>query len=95
MSSLGRKGRVFYAFLLSYLLILLIPVFMSVLLFNRAQNIVTTESDRGNELLLQQMNTYLDSVMTDLVGFYEVLGVAGCQRSGRSGKGPGVRCAFS
>ena len=56
MRVLRRKGRVFYTFLLSYLLILLIPVLMSVLLFNRAQTIVNTESNRANQLLLTQMN---------------------------------------
>ena len=61
-----KKGRVFYQYLASYVLILLIPVVMSVFLFNRASNVLTAEANRANNLLLDQIKTYFDMVMSDV-----------------------------
>ena len=38
---------------------------MSIFVFNRGQNIIEKEAERANDLLLKQMNSYLDMVMTD------------------------------
>jgi two-component system, response regulator YesN len=65
-----RKGRVFYTYLISYVPILLIPILMSVVLFNRAQSVLDSEAARANDLLLNQMNSYLDMVMTDARQLY-------------------------
>ncbi len=65
-----KKGRVFYTYLLSYIPILLIPVLMSVFLFNRAQSVLDSEASRANDQLLNQMNSYLDMVMTDARQLY-------------------------
>ena len=65
-----RKGRVFYTYLLSYIPILLIPILMSIVMFNRAQSVLDSEAARANDLLLNQMNSYLDMVMTDARQLY-------------------------
>jgi two-component system, response regulator YesN len=62
-----RRGRVYYRYLLSYSLILLIPLILTVLLFNRAQNIVDEATDRANEQILDQMTSYIDRLMTDVL----------------------------
>lgn len=61
-----KKGRVFYQYLASYVLILLIPVVMSVFLFNRASNVLSAEANRANNLLLAQIKSYFDMVMNDV-----------------------------
>lgn len=61
-----RKGRVFYQYLVSYVLILLIPVVMSVFLFNRASTVLSAEANRANNLLLAQIKSYFDMVMNDV-----------------------------
>ena len=61
-----HKGRVFYTYLLSFLLILIVPVVFSSLVFSRARSILTQETSRANELLLQQMKSYLDTIMGDV-----------------------------
>jgi len=61
-----HKGRLFYIYLLSFLLILIVPVIFSSLVFNRARSILTQEASRANELLLQQMKSYLDTIMSDV-----------------------------
>ena len=62
-----HKGRLFYTYLLSFLLILIVPVVFSALVFNRARSILNAEAGRANELLLQQMKSFLDTVMGDVV----------------------------
>ena len=62
-----HKGRLFYTYLLSFLLILIVPVILSSLVFNRARSILNTEAGRANELLLQQMKSFLDTAMSDVV----------------------------
>ena len=62
-----HKGRLFYTYLLSFLLILIVPVIFSSLVFNRARSILNTEAGRANELLLQQMKSFLDTAMSDVV----------------------------
>ena len=62
-----HKGRLFYTYLLSFLLILIVPVIFSSLVFSRARSILNTEAGRANELLLQQMKSFLDTVMSDVV----------------------------
>lgn len=62
----GHRGRVFYGYLLSFLLILLVPVMMSLFLFRRANSVVTTESQRANTALLETTGTYLDSLLEDM-----------------------------
>ena len=67
MQGSRHKGRLFYTYLLSFLLILIVPVVFSALVFNRARSILTTEAGRANELLLQQMKSFLDTIMGDVV----------------------------
>ncbi len=66
MQGSRHKGRLFYSYLLSFLLILIVPVVFSSLVFNRARSILTQEASRANELLLQQMKSYLDTIMSDV-----------------------------
>ena len=67
MQGSRHKGRLFYSYLLSFLLILIVPVVFSSLVFNRARSILNAEAGRANELLLQQMKSFLDTVMGDVV----------------------------
>ncbi|MDE0026552.1 MAG: AraC family transcriptional regulator [Spirochaetaceae bacterium] len=67
MHGTRHKGRLFYTFLLSFLLILMVPVVFSTFVFGRARAILTQEAGRANELLLQQMKSFLDTVMSDVV----------------------------
>ena len=60
------KGRLFYTYLLSFLLILIVPVIFSSAVFSRARSILTQEVNRANELLLLQMKSYLDTIMGDV-----------------------------
>ena len=66
MHGSGHRGRLFYTYLLSFLLILIVPVVFSSLVFSRARSILTQEASRANELLLQQMKSYLDTIMGDV-----------------------------
>ena len=61
-----HKGRLFYTYLLSFLLILIVPGIFSSLVFSRARSILNQEASRANELLLQQMKSYLDTIMGDV-----------------------------
>ncbi len=61
-----KRGRVFYSYLLSYLFVLLIPILLSIALFNRAHAVVRAEADRANQLLLNQVKSHLDMVMADV-----------------------------
>ena len=61
MRGTRHKGRLFYTYLLSFLLILIVPVIFSTLVFGRARSILTQEAGRANELLLQQMKSFLDT----------------------------------
>jgi two-component system response regulator YesN len=61
-----KRGRVFYSYLLSYSVVLLIPILVTVALFNRAHATVSAEADRANELLLNQVKSHLDMVMADV-----------------------------
>ena len=67
MRGTRHKGRLFYTYLLSFLLILIVPVIFSTLVFGRARSILTQEAGRANELLLQQMKSFLDTIMSDVV----------------------------
>ena len=67
MPGTRHKGRLFYTYLLSFLLILIVPVVFSTLVFGRARSILTQEAGRANELLLQQMKSFLDTIMSDVV----------------------------
>lgn len=67
MQATRHKGRLFYTYLLSFLLILMVPVVFSTFVFGRARSILTQEAGRANELLLQQMKSFLDTVMSDVV----------------------------
>ena len=67
MQGARHKGRLFYTYLLSFLLILIVPVIFSTLVFGRARSILTQEAGRANELLLQQMKSFLDTIMSDVV----------------------------
>lgn len=62
----GHRGRVFYSYLLSFLLVLLVPVLMSLLVFQRANSVVNRESSRANEALLEVTGVYLDRVLEDV-----------------------------
>ncbi|TFH06310.1 MAG: AraC family transcriptional regulator [Spirochaetales bacterium] len=62
----GHKGRVFYSYLLSFLLISLIPVSMTVFVFRKANEVVTEDAKRATDLLLEQTVAYLDMVMDDV-----------------------------
>lgn len=68
MSILGhiKPGGVFFKFLFSYLLILLIPIVLSIAVFDRAKSIVHEEAQRANNLLLRQMQLYLDVHLRDV-----------------------------
>ena len=66
MQGSRHKGRLFYTYLLSFLLILVVPVIFSSAVFSRARSILTQEASRANELLLQQMKSYLDTIMSDV-----------------------------
>ena len=66
MRGTRHKGRLFYTYLLSFLLILIVPVIFSTLVFGRARSILTQEAGRANELLLLQMKSFLDTIMSDV-----------------------------
>ncbi|MFP4376833.1 MAG: hypothetical protein ACLFP4_07290 [Spirochaetales bacterium] len=59
----GHRSRVFYSYLLSFFLILLVPVVISFSVFHRAQSIVSEEVERANNALQTQVSKYLDLVM--------------------------------
>lgn len=61
-----RRGSVFYKYLLSYLVIMLIPVVMSVFVFAGARAVLMEEAARANDLLLKQMQSQLDMVLADV-----------------------------
>ena len=67
MRGTRHKGRLFYTYLLSFLLILMVPVVFSTFVFGRARSILTQEAGRANELLRQQMKSFLDTIMSDVV----------------------------
>ena len=62
----GHYGRVFYSYLLSFLLVLIVPVLMSLFVFQRANSVVTRESGRANEALLEVTGVYLDQLLEDV-----------------------------
>lgn len=61
----NRRGKVFYRYMLSYITILLIPLMLSIAIYNKSRELVNEESRRANELLLGQMTTYLDVILGD------------------------------
>lgn len=63
----NRRGRVFYRYILSYLIILLIPVLLSFAFFEKSRDILNDETQRANELLLGQMTSYLDMILSDTI----------------------------
>jgi two-component system, response regulator YesN len=66
MAQAGKRGRVFYSYLLSFLLIISIPVLMSLFVFRRANTVVTAETERTGVALLETTATYLDSLLEDV-----------------------------
>ena len=63
----GHKGRVFYSYLLSFLAILLVPVVMSLFVFQRANSVIQADAESANDALLTQTRAYLDMLMDDVL----------------------------
>jgi AraC-like DNA-binding protein len=57
---------VFYSYLYSFLLILLVPVVMSFFVFANANDVVNEESAQTHDALLRQTAAYLDMVVSDV-----------------------------
>lgn len=70
---LNRKS-VFIAFLLSYILILLVPIFMSIGLFGKVETIMLENVDRYNIAMLEQMRGIMDSRLNEVDGLaYQIV----------------------
>lgn len=62
----AHRGRVFYSYFLSFLLILLIPVVMSFVVFHRANTIIEEDTRRANTALMLQTRSYVDMILADI-----------------------------
>lgn len=62
----AHRGRVFYSYFLSFLLILLVPVIMSFLVFQRANSIIEEDTRRANTALMLQTRSYVDMILADI-----------------------------
>ena len=60
-----RSGAVWRRFLVSYLLVLLIPVFFFVLAFSSAQTVVTDSAAFYHETMLEQVKTQFEKQVTE------------------------------
>ncbi len=62
-----RRGKVFYRFLFSYFLILLIPLFLSFMVFRQSHRLLEQEAERANSLILNHLKEYCDKIMNDVL----------------------------
>ena len=62
----AHRGRVFYSYFLSFLLILLVPVIMSFVVFHRANTIIDEDTRRANTALMLQTRSYVDMILADI-----------------------------
>lgn len=63
---LFKKNSVFYTWLLSYMTILLIPVFFSGIVYIVTSRTIEDEINRSNHIMLKQVQLVLDKVMQDV-----------------------------
>lgn len=62
----NKRHSVIFTWLISYVLILLIPVVISTIIYVRAASIVETEINRANESILMQIQQEVDSKLRDI-----------------------------
>lgn len=67
------RGRVFYSYLVSFALILAIPIVLSIVVFQRASSTVAAEVNRVSMVLEVQTRKYLDSVAGDFLQLSQLL----------------------
>lgn len=65
-SRFGHRGRVFYGYLFSFLVTLLVPVTMSFFVFNRAGEVIRRDAEQAADALIAQTKAYIDLVMDDV-----------------------------
>ena len=63
-----RKKSIAVTWLISYIIILLIPLTVNIFIFLRTQNLVADEINRANSGLLQEIRRCMDSILTDVEG---------------------------
>lgn len=68
MNVFEKKESIFFKFLLSYIIILLIALSISFITFFIADNFVKTEINRANEFVLKQVKTSLDDKIVQAQG---------------------------
>ncbi len=62
----SNRRSVYHSMIISYLSILLIPVLISMIIYNNAVNIVEDEINHNNELMLSQLQHSFDSRLLDV-----------------------------
>lgn len=61
-----RKNSIAFTWLISYLIILLIPLIANVLIFNRTQTLLSEEINRANSGVLQDIRRSMDTLLVDV-----------------------------
>ena len=61
-----RKNSIAFTWLISYLIILLIPLLVNILIFNRTQTLLSEEINRANSGVLQEIRRSMDSLLLDV-----------------------------
>lgn len=64
-----KKGNIFVSWLLSYILILLLPIIISSFIYTKSVNIVTNEINLTNKALLKQVQQTLDNQFQNVMKF--------------------------
>ncbi|TVQ20925.1 MAG: hypothetical protein EA382_14245, partial [Spirochaetaceae bacterium] len=58
-------GAVFYRWLISYVVVLLVPITVGIVIYFQANRLVTYESHRANELVIAEVGRTIDGVLED------------------------------
>ena len=60
-------GAVFYRWLVSYVVVLLVPITAGIVIYFQANQLVTSESHRANELVIAEVGRTIDGILEDAV----------------------------
>ena len=63
---LKRKRSVVFVWLLSYAIILLVPILFSVFIYTQASRLLENEINQSNNFLLKRVQQYMDSLLVDV-----------------------------
>jgi hypothetical protein len=64
--NLFKKRSVFLSWLVSYLIILIVPVLFSITVYNESEKIIHNEINRANAAILKQVQQSIDSRMSSI-----------------------------